>query len=110
MHVVIPFYNMDEATISNAIQSARQQEYPNDRLTIWVYDNALDSVGAEEILNNACIQFGASNVFDLPISEDDSWVHAYKVLSGLGLRKTHMPPLLCFRSTKHLGPGGSKYW
>ena len=103
IHVVIPFYNLDEETVRNAIESVSAQEYPRDRLTIWVYDDASDSN-----TTSAC-----DNVFEFPIpaaTDTESWIHAYQVINELGLSTTDKPDLLCFRSTKHLGPGGGKYW
>jgi len=109
IHITVPFYNLDEFTLANAIQSIRQQEYPKHKVTIWVYDDASNSSASNQTLSNVCGQ----HVFDFPVpdsSRDETWLHTYQFLDTLGFNKAKDASLLCFRATRHLGPGGGKYW
>ena len=57
--------------IHDAIQSATRQEYPKDKVHIYVYDDHSDDNGAHAMLNTVCdIGCGAKNVFDFPVSSD----------------------------------------
>jgi len=121
MHVVIPFYNLDKATLRAAVDSARNQTYPSNKYTIWLYDDASDGEGAEETLHEVCgSKRGVSNVFSFPLSRSESnWLYALQQVDSLNLpdifgsddgMSTDEPRTICFRATTHLGPGGGKYW
>ena len=124
IHVAIPFYKLDEVTLQTAIQAALVgQRYPRELVHVWLYDDGSPSATTDadtdrSVLNRVCdIGCGTDNVFDfVPHDNDNSdhpsndRIHASRVVTNLGLTPDDMPPLLCFRSTLHLGPGGGKYW
>mmetsp|Transcript_38120 Transcript_38120/g.92712 ORF Transcript_38120/g.92712 Transcript_38120/m.92712 type:complete len:739 (-) Transcript_38120:1358-3574(-) len=122
MHVVIPFYNLDKATLRAAVDSVRNQTYPSNKYTIWLYDDASDDEGAEETLREACgSERGASNVFPFPLiyPGKSNWLYALQQIDALNLlnsvgdddgMNSKEPSVLCFRATTHLGPAGGKYW
>jgi len=107
VHVVIPFYNLEESVITNAVNSAVNQRYPNNLLHIWPYDDgSSDSLDLNDICNGSENVFNFSAISDI----DDDRRHASMVLAHHHLESDNIPPMLCFRSKQNLGPGGGKYW
>ena len=76
-------------------------------MSIVVYDDASNLPTSQYTLETSCD--GTVLNFPNPIDDDD-WLHVYDMLRELGLNKTSLPRVTCFRGVNHLGSGGSKYW
>jgi len=104
IHIAIPFYNLDEKTLKESIKSVKEQWYPKDKMTIWVYDDASDRSNSRLVLYNSC---GANNVYqlasDFPIPNQDDVIPELNVDDVSG-------EIFCFRASRHLGAAGSKYF
>lgn len=105
-HIAIPFYNLDEVTLTSAIKSVTGQQYPKEKITIWVYDDASSLPASRQVLNNSC---GKESIIDFPTPSSAAFKFANDFLASIG---TTIPPsgIVCFRAARHLGPGGGKYW
>ena len=112
MYIAIPFYNIDLATLARSIESVKQQDYPKDRFTILVYDDASTVETSDETLRQACDN--QVYEFKTPHPKSRSWgdalINEYLILNDLKVSNDERPNLMCFRSTEHLGPAGGKYW
>jgi len=108
IYIAIPFYNIDSSTLNRSIQSIKQQDYPKDRVTILIYDDASNLATSNETLRHVCSD--QVYEFQTPHSKSGSWADAHQILNDLKLINGDRPNLLCFRSTEHLGPAGGKYW
>lgn len=92
---MIPFFNSTQAEIDRAVSSALNQNYQNDRLTVWVYDDASDNpdlIG--RVCDNIVVNFHPQNDW----GEIQNSVHATDLLRS-------QTGLVCIRSMRHLGPG-----
>ena len=105
IHIAIPFYNLDTSTLKNAIQSIQQQEYPSDRVTIWVYDDASDLPTSMATLQQVC----HSEILDFQPPIEKRWYDDEYIADQIKTKNVYTT-MMCVRSVQHLGPGGGKYW
>lgn len=104
IHVTIPFYNLAQDVLDNTVSSALEQDYQGDRLTLWLYDDASDDPSTiASTCSNAVYEFNP------PTNTGNSWVHMQELANTMS-NGHGRSDLLCVQSTRHLGPGGSKYY
>jgi len=106
-HIAIPFYNLDEVTLTSAIKSVTGQHYPKEKITIWVYDDASSLPGSRQVLNNSC---GKESIIDFTTPSSAAFKFSNEFLASIGLTTNPPSGIVCFRAARHLGPGGGKYW
>ncbi|CAB9497318.1 Glycosyl transferase [Seminavis robusta] len=125
MHVVLPFANLDANTIHDAYCSVQCQDYPSDKVTIYVYQDGGDE---KSLLPPIC---GTNAVLELdpPVKvsemtsnqqEDEKFEEkakewAEQVMNNFDQKlasKRHgsVANVVCLKSREHSGPGGAKYW
>jgi cellulose synthase/poly-beta-1,6-N-acetylglucosamine synthase-like glycosyltransferase len=115
MHVAIPMYNLDESTLKEAITSVKTQNYPREKVTVWLYDDGSTRHDSMQTLHNTCDEVFYFAVPPDAIADDEgSWESVYVALDQMGLSNVRNNPrggqVLCFRADRHLGAGGGKYW
>jgi len=112
-HIAIPLYNLDENTLKESVQSVRGQDYPKEKITIWIYDDASTLPTSKQALVDSC---GDDKVVDFLVPMGTSWDHAQKAYAqkkkavSTWQQSSRSPEMLCFRASQHLGPSGGKYW
>ena len=101
IHVMIPFYNLSPDVVKGAVASALGQDYPGDRLTVWLYDDASDDPST---ITSVCASTIVVNDFHPPSNNDNSWDNMQQNVETMGI-EDKQSGLLCIRSSRHLGPG-----
>ena len=132
IHVVVPYYNLTEKTLQNALRSVQMQHYPNDRIQIWLYeDGILDEREVETrkanndyysycrnqkphlfapiSLNQTKNRTDVSRHVKAWMAADDNTDHTVQQQQE-AVMHNRMPRTHCIQSTEHLGPAGSKFW
>ena len=101
IHVMIPFYNLSSNIVKGAVASALGQDYPGNRLSVWLYDDASDDPST---IANVCTSTDFVSDFDPPSNNDNSWDSMQQNLEAMGIDHKQSG-LFCIRSSRHLGPG-----
>ena len=96
VHVLIPFFNLTESTINRAVSSTIEQNYRDDRLTIWLYDDASEGNMTHNICHDLVYEFDPLNNHSLGNIKHN--IDAMEI-------NQRQSRLICIRSTLHLGPG-----
>ena len=93
VHVAIPFYNLKESVIKEALTSVINQQYLKDLVHIWVYD---DGSYPTSVLNSVCS--GEENVFDFTPGGDDvmdDTMHVLHELNRHNFKADNIPSMMC---------------
>ena len=98
---MIPFYNLSSNIVKGAVASALGQDYPGNRLTVWLYDDASDDPST---IANVCTSTNFVSDFHPPSNNDNSWDSMQQNLEAMGIDRKQSG-LLCIRSSRHHGPG-----
>jgi hypothetical protein len=93
MHVAIPMYNLDESTLKEAITSVKTQNYPREKVTVWLYDDGSTRHDSMQTLHNTCDEVFYFAVPSDSIADDEgSWESVYVALDQMGLSNVRNNP------------------
>ena len=140
MHVILPFANLELETIQAAYCSVQCQDYPPDRMTIYLYEDGSDNSNNEAsaaasasgsgkgMLQQLCGSNGVVDVkppfpatelalVDKKDAEFDNmaqeWADQLMQQYNRDIHPTKHPAIantICLQSNERSGPGGAKYW
>lgn len=92
IHVVLVGWNQGGLALREALESLHNQQYPADRVTVWVHDDGSDEPSTLAELKEVCS--GSSQVLSR---------------AGGGSRAVSRKQVRCLRAKERQGPAGAKW-